>query len=129
MHTISAASPAFSTSCVVALLLPKISAGFLKLESASFFRGRPFPIPNICIVVSHNAVACTCGSKQQIYQSINQTSITPISPAKPGSVARQPNQCSTAKSRKQFRNIDRPWAMTVSIGEKPNQRDVSSDIS
>ena len=32
-------------------------------------------------------------------QSINQTSIAPISPAKPGSVARQPNQCSTAKSR------------------------------
>ena len=34
-------------------------------------------------------------------QSINQTSIAPISPAKPGSVARQPNQCSTAKSREQ----------------------------
>ena len=29
-------------------------------------------------------------------QSSNQTSIAPISPAKPGSVARQPNQCSTA---------------------------------
>ena len=41
-----------------------------------------------------------------INQSINQTSITPISPVKPGSVARQPNQCSTAKSRKQFRNIN-----------------------
>ena len=38
-------------------------------------------------------------------QSINQTSIAPISPAKPGSVARQPNQCSTAKSRKQFRKV------------------------
>ena len=33
------------------------------------------------------------------YQSIKQTSIVPISPAKPGSVARKPNQCSTAKSR------------------------------
>ena len=43
-----------------------------------------------------------------VYQSINQTSIAPISPAKPGSVGRQPNQCSTAKSRKQFRNINRP---------------------
>ena len=30
--------------------------------------------------------------------SIKQTSIAPISPAKPGSVARQPNQCSTAMS-------------------------------
>ena len=30
-------------------------------------------------------------------QSVNQTSIAPISLAKPGSVARQPNQCSTAK--------------------------------
>ena len=37
-----------------------------------------------------------------INQSVNQTSIASISPAKPGSVARQPNQCSTAKSRKQF---------------------------
>ena len=35
-----------------------------------------------------------------INQSINQISITPISPAKPGSVAKQPNRCSTAKSRK-----------------------------
>ena len=38
-------------------------------------------------------------------QSINQTSIAPISPAKPGSVARQPNQSSTAKSKKQFCEI------------------------
>ena len=37
-----------------------------------------------------------------INQSINQTSIAPLSPAKPGSVMRQPNQCSTAKSRKRF---------------------------
>ena len=53
---------------------------------------------------------------QSINQSINQTSITPISPVKPGSVARQPNQCSTAKSRKQFRNINRPWGVPVSMG-------------
>ena len=32
-----------------------------------------------------------------LYQSINQTSIAPISLAKPGSVAQQPNQCSAAK--------------------------------
>ena len=38
--------------------------------------------------------------------SINQSSIAPISPAKPGSVARQSYQCSTAKSRKHFRNIN-----------------------
>ena len=49
-------------------------------------------------------------------QSINQTSIAPTSPAKPGSVAQQPNQCSTAKSRKQFRSINRPWGVTVSMG-------------
>ena len=36
-------------------------------------------------------------------QLINQTSTAPISPAKPGSVARQPNQCSTAEPRKHFR--------------------------
>ena len=48
---------------------------------------------------------------QSINQSINQTSIVPISPAKPGSVARQRNQCSTAESRKQFRNIKRPWGV------------------
>ena len=65
----------------------------------------------------------------EVNQSIKQTSIALISPAKPGSVARQPNQCSTAKSRKQFRNINRPWGVTVSMGERPNQRDVSSDIS
>ena len=32
-----------------------------------------------------------------INQSINQTSIAPISRAKQGSAAQQPNQCSTAK--------------------------------
>ena len=40
-------------------------------------------------------------ANQSINQSI-QSSIVPISPAKPGSVAWQPNQCSTAKSKKQF---------------------------
>ena len=62
-------------------------------------------------------------------QSISQTSIEPISPAKPGSVAQQPNQCPTAKSRKEFHNINRPWGVMVSMGERPSQRDVSSDIS
>ena len=44
---------------------------------------------------------------QSINLSINQLSIAPLSQAKPGSVARQPNQCSTVISRKQFRNINR----------------------
>ena len=41
----------------------------------------------------------------------------PISPAKPGSVAWQPNQCSKAKSRKQFHNINRPWVWLYLWGE------------
>ena len=43
--------------------------------------------------------------RQSINQSIKQTSIAPISPAKPDSVARQPKQCSTAKSNKQFKLV------------------------
>ena len=66
---------------------------------------------------------------QSIKQTNKQTSIAPISTVKPDSVARQPNQCLTAKSRKQFRNINRPWGMTLSMGERPSQGDVSSDIS
>ena len=67
---------------------------------------------------------------ESINQSINQISIAPIFPAKPCSVARQPNQCSTAKSRKQFRNINRPWGVTVSMGERPsNPYDNSTDAS
>ena len=38
-------------------------------------------------------------------------------------MARQANQCSTAKSRKQLRNINKPWGVTVSMGERPSQRD------
>ena len=57
-------------------------------------------------------------------QSINQISIAPISPAKPGSVARQRNQCPTANSRKQFHNINRPSGMPVSMRERWSQRDV-----
>ena len=71
----------------------------------------------------------TIGYYQSVNQSINQTSIAPISPAKPGSVARQPNQYSTAKSRKQLRSINRPWGMPVSMRGRPSQRDVSSDVS
>ena len=42
---------------------------------------------------------CVCISMSK--SIINQTSIASISLAKPGSVMRQPNQCSTEKSRKQ----------------------------
>ena len=54
-----------------------------------------------------------------INQLINQTSVAPISPAKPGSLGRQPNQCSTAKSIKQFRNINRPWGGGVTVTMVP----------
>ena len=47
-------------------------------------------------------------TKVHIDQSISQISIVPIPPEQVGSVAQQRNQCSTAKSKKQFRNIDGP---------------------
>ena len=56
------------------------------------------------------------------YNTINQTSIAPISPAKSGSVVRQPNQCWTAKSRKQFHNVNRPSGMPVSMGGKAKSK-------
>ena len=62
-------------------------------------------------------------------QSINTNSIVPISPAKSGSAMWQPNQCSATKLRKQFRNINRPSGMPVSMGEWPSQRDMSSNVS
>ena len=52
-----------------------------------------------------SVVQCIAVRIVSINQSINQTSIASISPAKPGSKARQPNQCSTAKSRKQFQVV------------------------
>ena len=50
-------------------------------------------------------------------ESINQISIAPISLAKSGSVAQQPNLCSTAKLKKAFHNINGPSGVPVSIGE------------
>ena len=58
--------------------------------------------------------------------SINQISIA--SP-KPGSVARELNWCSAAKSMKQFRNINRLLCVPVSMRERPSLRDVFSDVS
>ena len=51
---------------------------------------------------------CMCSSSVSrfINQSINPTSTALISPAKPV-------QCSRVKLRKQFRNINRPWGVTV----------------
>ena len=66
---------------------------------------------------------------QSINQSTDQMSIAPTAPAKQGSVARQPNQCSSGKLKKQFRNISRPLGAPVSKGEGPSPRDVSLDIS
>ena len=89
---------------------------------------------DFCYCTSSNTSLCLWGASRKPNfiswkvnnQSINhQTSIAPISLAKPGLVVRQPNQCSTAKSRKQFRNINRPWGVTVCMGERPSQRDMS----
>ena len=69
------------------------------------------------------------GKAENINQSINQTSIAPISPERPGSVAWQPNQCSIAKSMTQFHGINGLSDVPVYKGERPSQRDVSSDVS
>ena len=44
-----------------------------------------------------------------LLQSINHISTLPIFPVKPGFVGWQPNRCSTAKSVKQFCNIQNCW--------------------
>ena len=53
----------------------------------------------------------------------------PISLAEAGSVVQQLNQCSTAKSMKQFCSINGPSGVLVSKGKRPSQRDVSRDVS
>ena len=52
------------------------------------------------------------------FQSINPISIASISLAKPGSVARQPNQRLTAKLKKQFHGINGLSGVPVSKGGK-----------
>ena len=52
-----------------------------------------------------------------INQSINQTSIAPISLAKPDSVGLQSNQCSAAKSMKQFRKHTAIVQQTIILPE------------
>ena len=57
-------------------------------------------------------------------------SITPISPAEPVSMTEQPNQCSIAKSRKQFHGINELSGVLVPSGwGRPSKRDVSEDVS
>ena len=46
----------------------------------------------------------------------------PIYPVYPGSVAWQPNRYSTAKLFKQFRNINGPLGMLVSVRERPSEK-------
>ena len=62
-------------------------------------------------------------------QSINQLPIVSITPEKPGSVAREPNQCPTAKLKIQFHDINEPLGIPVSQGERLSQRHASSDVS
>ena len=73
---------------------------FLTLLTSSSPQSLPFSVSSSPLfpVPSHLSPAL----HSDINQSINQTFIGPISPAKAGSVARQPNQCSTAKLRKRF---------------------------
>ena len=108
----------------------KLATNFFEIPQRVFWRELPHYLPFYrAYIISTQYATQYAISKKDTLQLINQTSTAPISPAKPGSVARQPNHCSTAKSKKQFRNINRPWAVTVSMGERPNRRDVSSDIS
>ena len=73
-----------------------------------FLRNWTIVLHSLCRVLHKNRKwywnrNCEVVFNQSINQSINQTSIAPINPEKPGWVVRQPNQCSTVKSRKQFR--------------------------
>ena len=72
------------------------------------FLGRMYKMIQPRVEESLNALLVT-------FQSINQISITPIFPEKPDSVARPPNWCSTAKSMKQFCNINGPLGVMLLI--------------
>ena len=81
----------------------------------------------LCAGQFHTIAQLWPRSSVSINQSINQSTNQPNFysaniPVKPGSVVRQPNQCSTAKSKKQFRNINRPSSLLVSMGEMPSQK-------
>ena len=107
---------------MVATSLPSHSPSSNKAVTLSVLGSKPTQTQEILLL-------CLIPLDQSINQSINQLSMEPISPKKPGSVARQPNQCSTAKPRKQFCNINRPSGMPVSMWERPSQRYVPSDVS
>ena len=63
-----------------------------------------------------------CWLCSMINQSINQISIVPIFPVLPCSVVGQANQCSTAKSMKQFHNITGQQACRCLWGEGKSKR-------
>ena len=64
------------------------------------------------------------------YQSINQSKFysTNICGVAKLSGA-NPNQCSTAKSMKQFHNVNRSSSMPLSMRDRPGQKDMSWDNS
>ena len=69
---------------------------------------------------------------QIINQSINQSIkflLLQYPWARPGSVVRQVNHCAIAKLMKHFNGINRLPGVPVSKGDRPSQRDVSSDVS
>ena len=90
------------------------------------------PILKLSRTQSVDEAVSVSSPEKSINQSINQSinfSIAPISPVKPGSVAPQPNHCSTEKSMKQFWSISGSSGIPVHMGERPTQRYVSSDVS
>ena len=64
-----------------------------------------------------NMVQCETLWNNSEVQTINQSSIAPISPLEPGSMVRPPNQCSTAKPMKQLHDINGPSVMLMSMEE------------
>ena len=73
----------------------------------------------LCLLCPHGAYLTLHYSENVIYKSINQISIAPISPAKPGSVVQQLNQSSAVNWKKQFRYINEPSGMPVSMKQRP----------
>ena len=64
-----------------------------------------------------------------INKSINQIPIAPISLTKQAQCHNSRIGAKKSKLMTQFRNTNGPSCMPVSVGERPSQRDVSSDVS
>ena len=72
---------------------------------------------------SHRVQVAQCNHAcQHLMYSINQSNFY-ISPVEPRSVVQQLSQCSTTKSKKQFRNIKGSSGMLVTMGKRPSHRD------